>query len=305
MENRVIIQQVKILTRLTQSLADLLLKQPTQIIEFGVPGLQQHLVHQLPDILKIDETKNFTDIPILSSIQSTEALEMSGHHFCNFMANEDISISTRFTKRLPGIIHVTYEQDRVVSLISDINNLKDIIKKEVIKIPKKNRFDFVHNAIPGLMTLQVYRHILYRNINNTELRTVSLTWARRPTTEKLTKDEVLSLVSSTADRSTTSLSSSLFIDDNLLKTINSAKTNTFKRRRYSRPLPIAQMQFNNKDYAEQANCYLPLLLIGNPLTQYKLKPLKNFIFKPLNNRKKVSREILLSESLNLFAIYPD
>jgi DNA replication terminus site-binding protein len=304
MENSTIIRQVKLLSLLTESLNDLLLRQPTQSVYLGVPGLQQHLVHQLPDIFKAEEKKPLIDIPVLSSFQSTEALAMAGLHFSNFMSNQDSTISTRFTKRLPGVIHVTYEQERVRTLVNDINNLKDSIKQCVVKVPDKKRFDFVHSAIPGLMTLQVYRHILYKDISNTQLRTVSLTWARRPTTDKLTKEEAIALVSSAVERSDTTLCNSLLIEDDLLKAVKSAKTNTFKHRRYSRPLPIAQLQYNDKEHPEQSNCYLPLLLIGNPLASYKLKPLKDFILKPLNKRKKVTKEVLLSDSMNLFATYP-
>lgn len=305
MENSTLIKRVNLLSRLTQLLSELLLKQPAPTFDFDVASRHQHSVHELPDVLKTEEKKTPLDIPVLSTIKSQEALELAGHYFCDFMANTDNSISTRFTKRLPGVIHVTYDQSRAIALINEINALKNSIKQEIIKIPEKKRFDFVHGAIPGLMTLQVYRNILYKNIKNSPLRNVSLTWARRPTTDNMTKKDVISLVSSAIERSGTTLSNSFLVDDQLLKAIRASKTDSFKRRRYSRPLPIAQLQFNNKDSAEQSNCYLPLLLIGEPLAPYKIKPLKDFTLKPLNKRKKVSKEVLLSESMNIFAIYPE
>jgi hypothetical protein len=298
MRNSKIIQQVDLLTKLTFSLAQTLTKQPWQ--KTNADGHHQHLAHQLPTTLKSDEKTSPDFIPIIETYQDEEALSMAGQYFGKFKAKEDSTLSTRFTDRLPGVIHVTQYQSQVLQLITDINALKDEIKEHVKTVPEKERFSYIHDAIPGLMTLQVYRHILFKEVNDLPLRTISLTWARRPTTDKLTKEGALSLVSSSLDFKT----NTFLFDRSLTETIKNADTDIFKRRRYSRPLPICQLQIKNEP-AFQANCYLPLLLIGEPSTPFKIKPLKDFVLKPLNNRKKTTKEILLSERLNIFAIYPN
>lgn len=111
-------------------------------------------------------------------------------HYQKIHANDDES--TRYSKRLPGILCVRTKQPQaLLQLISDINSEKDKLATIIRGLADdvNVRFELVHKAEPGLIQPMAIRHLTA--LAHTELLSVSFQWEHKNVIKRITKQDVL------------------------------------------------------------------------------------------------------------------
>lgn len=150
-------------------------------------------VYQLPDILKGDENDDINTITVIP-VSGTAAVDSALAHYQRlFIYDNDHSISSKSAVRLPGalMLPLPHSEQRLIQLqLNDINELKKQLAKIVTEtsgVNKTQRFEFVHNQIKGLITLNAYRQI--QSVTSPD--TVRFGWANKHIIQKVDRDELL------------------------------------------------------------------------------------------------------------------
>ncbi|WP_434524780.1 DNA replication terminus site-binding protein [Photorhabdus asymbiotica] len=150
-------------------------------------------VFVLPDVEKGSEHDPITEITV-NKITSNEALDLGLNHYLKlFIHHNNQNISSKAAVRLPGVLCFSVNQPQYHSalfLIKEINKLKTELEHIVtIKsgVNKEQRFEFVHNQLHGLITLNAYRTIT--PLLNPD--SVRFGWANKNIINKVTKDQIL------------------------------------------------------------------------------------------------------------------
>ncbi len=150
-------------------------------------------VFRLPEIMKGDENNEIKHIEV-EKITGKDAINHAIAHFnLLFIHDKSELTSNKSAVRLPGAICINapYSTYRMFhSLLEDINELKVKIKKIVTQqsgVDESQRFEFIHDSLHGLLTLNTYRSLTYL----TDVDTVRFGWANKKVINKTTKEQVL------------------------------------------------------------------------------------------------------------------
>ncbi len=148
-------------------------------------------IFSLPDILREQENQPHPSyIPVHTICDHKQALSLACKAYSHFWMQENADISTRHPSRLPGVL--VFERTEIRSLLHElaleINKLKNLFEQQAQSIPAESRFTELHDMMPGLMTLQVYRKIF---ISDESFYSVRFFWANKQYIQKVTKNEII------------------------------------------------------------------------------------------------------------------
>ncbi|MBS3797573.1 MULTISPECIES: DNA replication terminus site-binding protein [unclassified Pseudoalteromonas] len=127
----------------------------------------------------------------VQSYQGDAALGHIKNSFLDF--HKDGELSGKLAKRHPGIILLPRASfTDLEPYLSKINELKTEFKQKVLTLDNNDaRFDAVHSAVPGLMTLAFYRHIHFESQAPYSVR---FTWMQKHSTKSLTRKLALTML---------------------------------------------------------------------------------------------------------------
>ncbi|AYA40185.1 DNA replication terminus site-binding protein [Xenorhabdus nematophila] len=150
-------------------------------------------IFELPQIEKGEEHDQITEIQV-NPLEGNEALNLGLHFYQKlFIHHNNPNISSKSASRLPGAIcfSVSHQQYKeAMNLINEVNQLKAELENIVTKesgVSKEQRFEFVHNHLRGLITLNAYRTIT--PLLNPD--TINFGWANKNIINKVTKQQIL------------------------------------------------------------------------------------------------------------------
>lgn len=230
---------------------------------------------------------------------------------------------TKYVARWPGLVAVQDNHQQIRDRITYINQAKDDIAhfvqqplpaEEAKKLNRKHRrttqqkHEFIHTALPRVMTEQLYRHI---HIIEEHVTHAWFNWVSRPVPRTYNQLEAENLVESAIDDAIDRDSDSIYIDqlEATLVEIKKDKYFYFQVRKQSQPLPTLVYQTRElvgdewvaKRYTRNAN--IPFVLMGQPNGQLpKVSHLApyNPLTKRTTKKRPLKNKELLNATLNLY-----
>lgn len=223
-------------------------------------------VFELPDVTKEEEHDDVIRVTVSPSYNE-EALELTLKLMANlFIYDNAPHISSKRAIRLPGVLCFSTSNIEFKSVKEDIgriNSLKkqlsDIVTKES-GISKEERFDFVHNQLKGLITLNAYRTLTLLS----DPDTVRFGWANKNIIKNLTRNDVLAQLekSREANRAVPPYTSEQWaerIDKEIITLSKLPENAKLKIKRPVKVQPIARVWYSELQKQVQYACPLPLL----------------------------------------------
>ncbi|KGT89362.1 DNA replication terminus site-binding protein [Enterobacter cancerogenus] len=171
-------------------------------LELGLSALRQQVEQQplliarafsLPEIEKGHENDEIERIAVTQHL-GQKARDMALAHYCRlFMQHQSEKLSTKAAVRLPGAICI--EADEAVSehishQVADINALKLRLEHLITVesgLPSEARFEFVHQHLRGLITLNAYRSVTLLHAPDS----LRFGWANKNIIKNLTREAVV------------------------------------------------------------------------------------------------------------------
>ncbi|PHM47888.1 DNA replication terminus site-binding protein [Xenorhabdus miraniensis] len=150
-------------------------------------------VFELPQIEKGEEHEQITEITV-NPLQGNDALNLGLRFYQKlFIHHNNPNISSKAASRLPGALcfavsHQQYKE--AMSVVNEVNQLKVELENIVTKesgVRKEQRFEFVHNHLRGLITLNAYRTITPL----LDPDSINFGWANKNIIKKVTKQQIL------------------------------------------------------------------------------------------------------------------
>lgn len=223
-------------------------------------------VFELPEVSKEEEHNEITHVTASPSYDE-EALELALKLIANlFIYDNAPHISSKRAIRLPGVLcfnSSNSEFKAIKAQVEHINALKkqlsDIVTKES-GISKEERFDFVHNQLKGLITLNAYRTLTLLS----DPDTVRFGWANKNIIKNLTRNDVLAQLekSREANRAVPPYTSEQWAEriEKEIMTLSQLPENAkLKIKRPVKVQPIARVWYSELQKQVQYACPLPLL----------------------------------------------
>lgn len=223
-------------------------------------------VFELPDVSKEEEHDEVAYVTVSPSYNE-DALNLTLKLIANlFIYDNAPHISSKRAIRLPGVLCFSANNQTFKSVkkqVEQINLLKkqlsDIVTKES-GISKEERFDFVHNQLKGLITLNAYRTLTLLS----DPDTVRFGWANKNIIKNLTRNEVLTQLekSREANRAVPPYTSEQWAErlDKEIITLSQLPENAkLKIKRPVKVQPIARVWYSELQKQVQYACPLPLL----------------------------------------------
>ncbi|MCW0352561.1 DNA replication terminus site-binding protein [Pantoea ananatis] len=122
-------------------------------------------VFRLPPVEKGHEHDPVTQLAV-EQLLGIQARDMAMNHYCRlFMQHQSEKLSTKAAVRLPGALCIAcseQEETELTAHIAGINQLKARLEHLITVesgLPSEARFEFVHQHLRGLITLNAYRTI--------------------------------------------------------------------------------------------------------------------------------------------------
>lgn len=151
------------------------------------------VVFRLPEVIKGEENMDINTL-FVEKYSGEKALnEAIEHYNLMFIHDKSESTSNKSAVRLPGAVCIETTPSHYSlfqSVINEINELKSKIKTIVTQksgIDETQRFEFIHDSLHGLLTLNTYRALTYQ----VDVDTVRFGWANKKVINKMTKVQVL------------------------------------------------------------------------------------------------------------------
>lgn len=223
-------------------------------------------VFELPEVSKEEEHDEVVRVTV-SPCYNEEARGLTLKLMANlFIYDNAPHISSKRAIRLPGVLCFSTDNQTFKSVkkqVEQINLLKkqlsDIVTKES-GISKEERFDFVHNQLKGLITLNAYRTLTLLS----DPDTVRFGWANKNIIKNLTRNDVLTQLekSREANRAVPPYTSEQWAErlDKEIITLSQLPENTkLKIKRPVKVQPIARVWYSELQKQVQYACPLPLL----------------------------------------------
>lgn len=223
-------------------------------------------VFELPEVSKEEEHDEVVRVTVSPSYNE-EARELTLKLIANlFIYDNAPHISSKRAIRLPGVLCFSTNNQTFKSVkehVEKINLLKkqlsDIVTKES-GISKEERFDFVHNQLKGLITLNAYRTLTLLS----DPDTVRFGWANKNIIKNLTRNDVLAQLekSREANRAVPPYTSEQWaerIDKEIITLSQLPENAKLKIKRPVKVQPIARVWYSELQKQVQYACPLPLL----------------------------------------------
>lgn len=149
-------------------------------------------VFRLPGIQKGDELSEITSLNV-QPFHGEGARRMALEHLrVLFMQQQSESLSTRSASRLPGVLCVRADPESRAQLTTQaqqINQQKALLETLITRdsgLAPEARFPFVHQHLPGLITLNAYRTLTLEAAP----ASVHFGWANKHVIKNVTRDEI-------------------------------------------------------------------------------------------------------------------
>ncbi|ORM72343.1 DNA replication terminus site-binding protein [Pantoea wallisii] len=171
-------------------------------LEYGLGELRQMLEQQpllvarvfsLPEIEKGHEHDEIARIDVTQHL-GKRAREMALAHYCRlFMQHQSEKLSTKAAVRLPGAICIEADDQmnqHITQQVAEINALKQRLEHLITVesgLPSEARFEFVHQHLRGLITLNAYRSVTVLNAPDT----LRFGWANKNIIKNVTREAVI------------------------------------------------------------------------------------------------------------------
>ncbi len=257
-------------------------------------------VFSLPPIEKGHEHDAITQIAVEQHL-GTEARERALNHYCRlFMQHQSEKLSTKAAVRLPGALCIECnEQDaqQLTAFINSINQLKARLEHMITVesgLPSEARFEFVHQHLRGLITLNAYRTI-------TALPTpesVRFGWANKQVIKNVKRDEIIaqlekSLKAGRAQAPWTREQWAEKVQQELADVRALPASARLKIKRPVKVQPVARIWRAEEKKQTQLACPSPILVLCRDRTQVpKLGELLNYDAEAITHRYKPAAEPL-------------
>ncbi|MBW5406567.1 DNA replication terminus site-binding protein [Morganella morganii] len=224
-------------------------------------------VFQLPDRLKGEENDEIKTIQVIT-VSGESATDIALAHYQRlFIYDNDPEISSKSAIRLPGVIFLPLSRTRQRDMqqqLNDINTLKKQLMKIVTEtsgVDKTQRFEFVHNQIKGLITLNAYRQIQ----SVTSPSSVRFGWANKHIIQKIDRDTLLSQLEEQyqnprAIQSLTREERLVYLAKEISALKQVPEGAILKIKRPVKVQPIARVWYNDAQKQVQYACASPLIV---------------------------------------------
>ncbi|MBP2197586.1 DNA replication terminus site-binding protein [Pantoea cypripedii] len=150
-------------------------------------------VFSLPDIEKGHEHDEISRIKVTQHLGDV-AREMALAHYCRlFMQHQSEKLSTKAAVRLPGAICIEADEassDTITRLVAEINALKLRLEQLITVesgLPAEARFEFVHQHLRGLITLNAYRNVTLLDAPDS----LRFGWANKNIIKNVKREEII------------------------------------------------------------------------------------------------------------------
>lgn len=227
--------------------------------------------------------------------------------------------STRFVSRMPGIINCHLPAQKVIGLVKHINDIKDAIKTLVQTGRDHNqRHQFIHDAIPTVMTEQLYRHI---HCTQMPIKSLWFGWRlKRQTNNTLTHDQAVELLHNHMDKPKGDIDPKQWqaMINTAVNDIRSAPKVKLQQQREYKTHPTCAYSYysayseNSAYSANEAEKVLkrgkisiamPWILLDQPSEQLPVRtPLNNFDSKDAKANNKAKPHISIFQPLKLIGV---
>ncbi|MEZ2861510.1 DNA replication terminus site-binding protein [Proteus terrae] len=223
-------------------------------------------VFELPEVSKEEEHDEVVRVTV-SPCYDEEARDLALKLMANlFIYDNAPHISSKRAIRLPGVLCFSTDNQIFKSVkehVEKINLLKKQLSNIVTKesgISKEERFDFVHNQLKGLITLNAYRTLTLLS----DPDTVRFGWANKNIIKNLTRNDVLAQLekSREANRAVPPYTSEQWaerIDKEIITLSQLPENAKLKIKRPVKVQPIARVWYSELQKQVQYACPLPLL----------------------------------------------
>lgn len=223
-------------------------------------------VFELPEVSKEEEHDEIIRVTV-SPCYDEEARDLTLKLIANlFIYDNAPHISSKRAIRLPGVLCFSTNNQTFKSVkehVEKINLLKKKLSEIVTKesgISKEERFDFVHNQLKGLITLNAYRTLTLLS----DPDTVRFGWANKNIIKNLTRNDVLAQLekSREANRAVPPYTSEQWaerIDKEIITLSQLPENAKLKIKRPVKVQPIARVWYSELQKQVQYACPLPLL----------------------------------------------
>ena len=201
--------------------------------------------------------------------------------------------SCRVLNRYPGIIAVnTQNPSDLINRINQINQAKLAFKNMILKIGNNDsRFEAVHNAIPNVLTLAVYRQIHFEQNKPFSVR---FTWMHKHSIKTFTKAEAITLLKNSENYGVTNKINAeawrALVNQELLRVSSLSDKEKLRIRRPTPVSPQVNVRFDAKN-RYHVSAALPFILI-NPSEDVKLGHLTDY-YKKETDPRTIKRESLV------------
>ncbi|KJV49686.1 DNA replication terminus site-binding protein [Pantoea sp. BL1] len=171
-------------------------------LEQGLTTLRQQVEQQplliarafsLPEIEKGHENDEIERIAVTQHL-GQKARDMALAHYCRlFMQHQSEKLSTKAAVRLPGAICIEADEavsEHISQQVADINALKLRLEHLITVesgLPSEARFEFVHQHLRGLITLNAYRSVTLLHAPDS----LRFGWANKNIIKNLTREAVV------------------------------------------------------------------------------------------------------------------
>ncbi|MDC9580509.1 DNA replication terminus site-binding protein [Xenorhabdus sp. PR6a] len=252
-------------------------------------------VFELPKIKKGEEHEQVTEI-MVNPLSGNEALN-AGLRFYQklFIHHNNPNISSKAASRLPGALcfAVNHQQHKeAIEIIKEVNQLKIELENIVTKksgVSKEQRFEFVHEHLRGLITLNAYRTIT--PLLNPD--SINFGWANKNIINKVTKQQILERLekSCNAGRAVPPYSSDQWAALVALEITDIKKLSDDVVLKIKRPVkvqPITRVWYSEIQKQVQYACPLPVIAFytEDRETKPKIGTLSNYNVNAIKHKHK-------------------
>ncbi|MDP4982598.1 DNA replication terminus site-binding protein [Pseudoalteromonas tunicata] len=245
---------------------------------------------QLPPVLAQDENESRNYIPV-TVFSDENAIPFIQKAYLDVFKNHDIS--GRVLTRHPGILAVnTDNPDALIERINQINKAKVDFKNLILGLGNNDaRFNAVHEAIPNVITLAVYRQIHYEKNSPYSIR---FTWMHKHSVKTFSKQQALELLNNSEHFGCINKINEdawrALVNQEQLRVAALPDKQLLRIRRPTPVSPQVNIRFSatNRYHVSAA---LPFIVI-NPDPELKLGTLPDYN-KPLQHPRKLEKDFLV------------
>jgi len=228
----------------------------------GQCRLIQAQVYELPEIAPGEEHLPISSIPV-TPIDGKMAHQTAIRAFGRFYGHAGAATKTPY--RLPGVLQYQGNGEAVAAQVEHLNCLKDQFKSCVQSLGNRTqKFETLHTLFPMLITLQVYRHI---KCITQRPATVRFIWAHKSVVSKVTREQIIDLLTQQQQQPPQHLINSEAWQRNLTREISEvmrlAPDIKLRLRRDIKVQPLVNLQYPNNQ--QPLTAPLPIIIIdANP-----------------------------------------